>query len=161
VSNSRPVYTDVVVIAEIEEFLPRKLGVVVGDDRVGYAEVVNDVDEERYRLLGADVDDGSRLDPLGKLVDRYEEVSEAPGRLSERSHHVEVPEGKRPRDGDGLERLRREMSLSSIELTPFTASYDVLGVCDRCGLVETLSESLFDKCSRTGVVTVGAGMYLS
>jgi hypothetical protein len=53
------------------------------------------------------------------------------------------------------------MSLSSIELAPFTASYDVLGVRDRCGPVETLSESLPDKCSQTGVMTAGAGVYLS
>jgi hypothetical protein len=51
------------------------------------------------------------------------------------------------------------MSLSSVELAPFTASHDVLRVGDYCGLVETLLESFSDKCSRTGVVTVGAGMY--
>jgi hypothetical protein len=50
--------------------------------------------------------------------------------------------------------------LSSVELAPFTASHDVLGVCDRRGPVETLLKSLSDKCSRTGVVTIGAGMYL-
>jgi hypothetical protein len=43
--NGRPVHTDVVVIAEVEEFLPRKLGAVVGDDRVGYAKAINDVGE--------------------------------------------------------------------------------------------------------------------
>jgi hypothetical protein len=87
-------------------------------------------------------------------------VGEAPGCLSERPHHVEVPDGERPCDGDGLECLCREVSLSSVELVPFIAPYDVLGVCDCCGLVETLSESLPDKCSRTDMVTVGAGMYL-
>jgi hypothetical protein len=46
VGNSRPVHSDVVVIAEVEEFLPRGLGVVVGDDRVGYAEAIDDVGEE-------------------------------------------------------------------------------------------------------------------
>jgi hypothetical protein len=46
VGNSRPVHTNVVVVAEVEEFLPRELGAVVGDDRVGYADVVNDVGEE-------------------------------------------------------------------------------------------------------------------
>jgi hypothetical protein len=50
--------------------------------------MVSDVGEEGYHLLGADVNDGSSLDPLGELVDRYEEMSEAPERLSERSHHV-------------------------------------------------------------------------
>jgi hypothetical protein len=43
----------VVVVAEVEEFLPRELGVVVGDDRVGYAEAIDDVGEERDRLLAA------------------------------------------------------------------------------------------------------------
>jgi hypothetical protein len=161
VGNSRPVHTDVLVITKVEEFLPRELGVVVGDDCVGYAEAVNDVGEELHHLLEANIDDGSSLDPLGELVDRHEELSEAPGRLSERSHHVEVPHGERPRDGDGLKRLCWEMSLSGVKLAPFTASYDVLGVRNRCGPVETLSESLSDKCSQTGVVTVGAGMYLS
>jgi hypothetical protein len=87
-------------------------------------------------------------------------VSEAPGRLSEWSYDVEVPDGERPRDGDGLECLRREVSLSSIELAPFTVPHNVLGVRDYCGPVETLSKSLSDKRSRTGVVTTGAGMYL-
>jgi hypothetical protein len=35
--------------------------------------------------------------------------------LSEWRHHVEVPDGKRPCDGDGLKNLRWEMSLSSVE----------------------------------------------
>jgi hypothetical protein len=54
----------VVVVTEVEEFLPRELSAVVGDDCVGYDEVIDDVSEERDRLLGADVDDGSDLDPL-------------------------------------------------------------------------------------------------
>jgi hypothetical protein len=37
--------------------LPRELGAVVGDDRIGYDEAIDDVSEERYRLLRADVDD--------------------------------------------------------------------------------------------------------
>jgi hypothetical protein len=45
-------------------------------------------------------------------------VHESPGCLSEWPHHVEVPHGKRPCDGDGLERLCREMGLSSVELAP-------------------------------------------
>jgi hypothetical protein len=53
-------------------------------------------------------------------------VSEAPSRLSEWSHHVDVPDSDRPCDGDGLKRLRREVSLSSVELAPFTVSYDDL-----------------------------------
>jgi hypothetical protein len=80
--------------------------------------------------------------------------------LSEWAHHVEVPNGERPRDGDCPQRLRQEMSLSGVELAPFIAPHDVLRVGDRCGPVKTLSESFPDKCSRTGMVTAGAGMYL-
>jgi hypothetical protein len=60
----------VVVVVEVEEFLPRELGAVVGNVCVGYAEAIDDVGEERDRLLGADVDDGSGFDPLRELVDR-------------------------------------------------------------------------------------------
>jgi hypothetical protein len=45
---------------------------------------MNDVGEECHCLLGADVDDGSSLDPLGELVDRNEKVSKDPGCLLER-----------------------------------------------------------------------------
>jgi hypothetical protein len=41
----------VVVVTKVEEFLPCELGSVVGDDRVGYAKAINDVGEERDRLL--------------------------------------------------------------------------------------------------------------
>jgi hypothetical protein len=56
--------------------------------------------------------------------------------------------------------LRWEVSLPGIELAPFTAPHNVLRVGDRCGPAETLSESLPDKCSWTGVVATGNGMYL-
>jgi hypothetical protein len=51
------------------------------------------------------------------------------------------------------------MSLSSVELAPFTAPRDALRVGDCRGQVETLSESFSDKCSKTSVVTAGASMY--
>jgi hypothetical protein len=160
VGNGRPVHTDVVVIAEVEEFLPRELGAVVGDDRVGYAEAIDDVGEERYHLLGADVGNRLSLDSFGELVDRHEKVGEAPGHLSEGPHHVEVPDGETPCDGDGLKCLHWEVSLSSVELALFTTPHDVLVVCDCCGPTETLSNGLSDKFSRTNVVTAGADMYL-
>jgi hypothetical protein len=53
-------------------------------------------------------------------------VGEAPGRLSEWAHHVEVPDCEGPRDGDRLQCLRREVSLPGIELAPFIAPHDVL-----------------------------------
>jgi hypothetical protein len=80
--------------------------------------------------------------------------------LSEGPHHVQVPDGETPCDGDGLKCLHREVSPSSVELAPFIMPHDVLGVCNYCGPIETLSEGLSDKFSRTSVVTVGADVYL-
>jgi hypothetical protein len=48
------------------------------------------------------------------------------------------------------------MGLSSIELAALVAPYNVLGVCYRCGLVESLQESLPDKCSRSCIMTTCA-----
>jgi hypothetical protein len=141
---------------KLRNFFPVNWVLVVGDDCVGYAEAIDDVGEERDRLLGANVDDGSGLDPLRELVNCHEKVGEAPGRLSEWTHHVQVPDGEKPRDGDCLECLRREMSLSSVELAPFTAPHDVLRVSDHHGPVESLSKSFSDKCSQTGIVITGA-----
>jgi hypothetical protein len=88
-------------------------------------------------------------------------VCEVPGCLSEQPHHVEVPHGKRPCDGDGLERLRWEMGLSSMELAHLAAAYDVLGVYHRCGLVKSLSKSLCDKRSQACVMSTRVGMDLA
>jgi hypothetical protein len=87
-------------------------------------------------------------------------VGEAPGCLSEWTHHVEVPNCEGPYDGDCLQHLRWEVSLPSVELAPFTVLHNVLQVGDRRGPVETLSESFPDKCSRSGMMTTGTGMYL-
>jgi hypothetical protein len=46
VGNNRPVHANVVVVTEVEEFHPRELGAVVGDDRVGDAETIDDVGED-------------------------------------------------------------------------------------------------------------------
>jgi hypothetical protein len=45
-------------------------------------------------------------------------------------------------------------------LATFAALHNVLRVGDRCGLVETLSESFSDKGYRPGMVTAGTSMYL-
>jgi hypothetical protein len=54
VSHDGPVHTDVVVLAKVQELLPSELGAVVGDDGVRDPKAMDDVDEERHRLLGPD-----------------------------------------------------------------------------------------------------------
>jgi hypothetical protein len=54
VSHGGPVHPDVVVLAEVEELLPSELGAVVSDDGVRDPKAMDDVGEERHRLLGPD-----------------------------------------------------------------------------------------------------------
>ena len=54
----RPVHTDVMLIAEVQELFAGELGAVVGDDDIGDPKPMDDVGEEKDGLLGADVGDG-------------------------------------------------------------------------------------------------------
>jgi hypothetical protein len=56
-------------LSQNSEFSARELGPVVGDDVVGHSKAVDDVGEERHRLLRPEIRDGAHLYRLGKLVD--------------------------------------------------------------------------------------------
>jgi hypothetical protein len=62
------------LIAEIQELSAGELGAVVGDDDIGDPKPMDDVGEEKDGLLGADVGDGSSLDPFGELVDGHQQM---------------------------------------------------------------------------------------
>ena len=98
---------------------------MVSDDTVRNAEPVDDVEEEFDRLFQANFGDGFGLYPLGELVDRYEQVSEAARALFEGSYHVEALDCEWPGDGDGLTLLCRQMSLPSVELASLTPADDL------------------------------------
>ena len=91
-SDRGPVDPDVVSITEVQELLPGEVSPKVSDDAVRNAELVDDVEEEFDRLFRANVVDGLSLYPLGELVDRYEQLSEAARALFEGSYHVETPD---------------------------------------------------------------------
>jgi hypothetical protein len=105
---------DVVVIAEVEEFLPCELGAVVVDDHVGYVETIDDVSEELYHLLRADVGDGSSLDHLENLSTATRRWVKPPGACRSGPTMLRCQTTKGHVIGDGLKRLRREVSLSSV-----------------------------------------------
>ena len=111
---------DVVVIVEHQEFLAGELCPIVGDDGVRNPEPVDDVREEQHHLLGFNLIDRASLDPLGELIDCYQQMGVAPRGLLQRPNHVEPPHGKWPCDGDGLEGLGWEMRLPRVVLAPFT-----------------------------------------
>jgi hypothetical protein len=75
-------------------------------------------------------------------------VCEAPGCLSERPHHVEVPHGERPCDGDGLERFAPEDGF--VERKTGTPRNGVRCPWSlyHCGPIKSLLESLSNKHSR-------------
>jgi hypothetical protein len=55
VDNHGPVHPDIIIIIEIQEIFPDELGVIVGDDVVRDPKMKNDVLDEIYCLLGANV----------------------------------------------------------------------------------------------------------
>jgi len=89
-------------VAEVQELFAGELCAVIGDDDVGYPESVDYVGEEEDRLFGADVCDGSSLDPFAKLVDGYQQMGVPSRSPLERTHEVEAPHHERSSDGDHL-----------------------------------------------------------
>jgi hypothetical protein len=67
--HSCPIHTDVEFVAELQEFPARELGPVVGDDGVWHSKTMDDIGEERHRLLCPEIRNGAYFYPLGKFVD--------------------------------------------------------------------------------------------
>ena len=102
VSYCRLVHTDVIPVTEVQELFASELCAIVNDDDVGYPKPVDYVGEEEDSLHGANVCDGSSLDPLGELVDGHQQMGVPSCRLLERTHEVEASYHERPSDGDHL-----------------------------------------------------------
>jgi hypothetical protein len=62
---------------KIQEFFTHELSAVVGDDGVGDPETENDVLDEIYYLLIANLSQGPCLNPLSELIDRDKQVGQA------------------------------------------------------------------------------------
>ena len=129
---------------------------IVGDDGVWNPEPVDDISEEQYRLLGFDLSDRTSLDPLGELVNSYQQVGVAPGGFLQRPNHVQSPHGKQPRDGDGLEGLSREVRLPRIVLTSLVGAYQLGGVGNRRWPIEPLAKGVSDERPRRYMVLAGS-----
>jgi hypothetical protein len=113
----------VVVVAEIQKLFTSELGAIVRDDTVGNPKAVDDIGEKEHSLLGPDASDGTGLDPLGKFVNGNKQVGEATGCPFQGSNKVKPPNGKWPRDGDGLQGVSWKMGLTSIVLAAFAGAY--------------------------------------
>ena len=120
---------------------------------------MDDVGEERHRLLGPDAVQGSDLDPLGEFVDGNQQVRVAPECLLQGTDEVQTPHSKRPGDGYCLQSLSGQVGLLRIELTPLAGAYNPSGVGHRDWLVETLSEGISNEGSRRCMVTASPRVY--
>ena len=129
---------------------------IVGDDGVWNPEPMDDISEEQYCLLGFDLSDQTSLDPLGELVNSYQQVGVAPGSFLQRPNHIQPPYGEWPCTGDGLEGLGREVRLPRIVLTSLAGAYQLCGIGNRRWPVEPLAESISDERPRRSMVPVGS-----
>ena len=116
------------------------------------------ISKEQNSLLGSNLADGSSLDPLGEFVDSHQQVGVAPGCLLQRANEVQSRHGERPRDGDGLQSVGREVHLSSVELATFAGPHDVSGVGDRGGPVKSLPKQITHEGARRNVMAADAGV---
>ena len=153
VRDDRPVDPDVLFIIELNEFPTGELHAIVCDDGVWYSKAMDDVEEEQHGLLKLDHRDRSSFDLFCELVYGDKQVGVASRRLLERSNQIEAPDYEGPRDGDHLECLGWEVSLSSVVLAPFAGAYDLLGVGYRGGPIEALLECVSNQGPRRGMVT--------
>jgi hypothetical protein len=110
-------------IAEIQKLFTSKLDVVVRDDTVGDPKAMDNVGEEEHSLFGPDTGDRAGLDPLGEFIDCNEQVGEAASCPFQGSNKVELPNDKRPCDGNGLQGVCWKVGLSHIVLATFAGAY--------------------------------------
>ena len=69
-----------------------------------------------------------------------------------------VPTLKRPRDGDGLQSVGREVCLPGVELATLAGSYDVGGIGDRSGPVKSLPKRVTHEGAWCGMMAADASM---
>jgi hypothetical protein len=89
---------------------------------------------------------------LEKLVDRDQQVGEAPGRHPQGPDDVQPPHSERPCYGDGLQDMRGKVGLASVELAPFAGAHDLAGIRDRGGPVKALTERVANEGAGRGVM---------
>jgi hypothetical protein len=147
VCDRGPVHPDVVIIIEIQELFPSELSASIVDDGVRDSKTENDVLDEIHYLLGANISQGPRLDPLSQLVDHDKQVGQALERFLEGPQEVQAPQGERSCNGDGLELLGRSMDLPHEVLASLAGPHDLSHIIGGRWLVKTLLEGLSDHAS--------------
>jgi hypothetical protein len=68
VGHGGPVHMDVVVVVEVQNLLSGELSAIVGNDRIRYPKIENDILDEIHGLSGTDFGQGLCLDALSEFV---------------------------------------------------------------------------------------------
>jgi hypothetical protein len=144
VGDCCPVYSDVIVVTEVQELLSNKLLVIVSNDIIGDPKVENNVLDKACRFFGANFGHGLSLDLLGELVDHDKQVGEALGQVFKGSQEVQTPHNKGPCDRDGLEHLGWHVDLPHKVLAPFARPHNLSRVVNDRWPVKTLPEGFAD-----------------
>ena len=126
------------------EFYSCKGSTQICDDSIGHAKAVHNVLDEHDYFGCAVFCEWIEFNPLGELVNCYEDVLETAFFLLERSYLIQPSIGERPSRWDADEVMSWHMSLSCEHLTTFTFSDEVFYVFQSCWLVEASTEGFAD-----------------
>jgi hypothetical protein len=151
--NGRPVHTDVVIIAKLQEFSTGKLGAILsvmmefGTPNRWMMSV-----KKGHDPLCSEIRDWVCLDPFGEFVQGNQQVGVAPERFSQGPDDVQPPHGERPCDGYGLQGVSWEVGFACIKLAPLAGAHDLIGISNRGGPIESLAERVAHEGARHRVV---------
>jgi hypothetical protein len=127
---------DEAVIAKVPEVRLRKGLPQVGDNPVGYPELVGDVFDELRSLFRRDCGDGADLNLLGEFFYCHQDVVIATRGHLEGSHRVKAPYGKGLGRWNCPQNLSQDVLLFGKELATLTPPNQVLHISQGGGSVE-------------------------
>jgi len=119
---------------------------------VGDAVADRDVFDEPDGRGAVQLLDRPGLDPLGEFVDGDQQMCHAASSCLEGPHHVQPPDRKGPREGDGLEGSGRQVALRAEALAAFALVDQFLGRLQSGRPVETVTECLGHQGPGGGVM---------
>jgi hypothetical protein len=147
VGHRGPIYSDVMIITEVQELLSGELSAIISNDRIRYPEMEDDILDETHHLLRADLGQRPCLDPFSKVNYCNDKVGQAPGCFSKGPQKIQTPYHKWPSNGYRLELLGRGMNLLGEVLAPHARPHYLCCITGSGRPVESLLEGLTNHAS--------------
>ena len=99
-SHGRYIKPDVLSLAELLHLTFGKVCAIICDDAVWKPKTENDLFEKLNRRGCITLADRLRFNPFSELVNRHQQVGLLILGALKGSHHIKLPSGKRPSDGN-------------------------------------------------------------